>query len=411
MQISSLSLLPQSPKTQMPTHLKFTKVLMLLKFFTTHALQTFNNFYIHKNLCVFDPHVGDTACQIRAYQMILLQSERYKCEQNMVKNKISSLKEILGRLESDFNFYKKLDTTRQTSFDHYTTLETFIFEKNYHFELTELEMFLIQSFILTKYKTLSKENGPIINYNLLMEDLDVSKHTARCLVHKYQRDISKYSCDFIFSLSDKLPSPPISKNILEKLKHSDDEGRTVLPCYWVMQIIVAHMKSFLPNLLFIVERMHVEKLVDTLFLPFKVTASKIEIQDADSIVDSDTYFVVRGVSCHKNQSKKHFIEHVLKLGLEKVLLLNCASHPQYTGKKLEYLNNNPFNSEALAADAHESISLENKFLMDQRKGQNLGFSKDNPLFYFITHMSCDTIGNQVDILSMLPKIQENSIIY
>ncbi len=118
MKISSLSLLPQSPKTQMPTHLKFTKVLMLLKFFTTHALQTFNSFYIHKNLCVFDPHVGDTACQIRAYQMILLQSERYRYDQNMAKNKILSLKKILDGIESDFDYYKKLDTTRQTSFDY-----------------------------------------------------------------------------------------------------------------------------------------------------------------------------------------------------------------------------------------------------------------------------------------------------
>ena len=48
------------------------KILKLLNFFIEEMMEAIDLFYIQKRYDLFDPHVGDTLCQIRAYKILLL---------------------------------------------------------------------------------------------------------------------------------------------------------------------------------------------------------------------------------------------------------------------------------------------------------------------------------------------------
>lgn len=85
--LSILSLLPQSPETQIPTHLKFSKVLKLLRFFTSKLINALESFYIKHNVHEFDPHVGETSCQIRAYQVLVFSSSITEFDKHSIKKK------------------------------------------------------------------------------------------------------------------------------------------------------------------------------------------------------------------------------------------------------------------------------------------------------------------------------------
>jgi hypothetical protein len=409
MSINTLQLLPQSPKTQIPTHLKFSKVIYLLKFFTQHVIEALEAFYVRQYFHEFDPHVGETSCQIRAYQMILLSMSVNKTNKFSVYRKISLLKELLGRIEQDTIHYEKVDTTPQKTNAHHTTLDQFIESNKYYFELDEVEFFLVQARILTQYKTYYGDGNPCIDYQSLTRDLGVSKHTARQLVHLYQINLSQSSCNFIMHLLSDIPSPPFSQSDLNLLKNFDDDDRYVLPCYWVMKAIYAHMLHTKKTILLSVKRTFNNQTVDHLLLPFTVTSSYggIKYQTDISRLPDQPCFVVHGITKYSQpveETQQTYIRRLLSMGLEKIIFLNMAIHPQYSGKKLSLLSTNPLKIDTVNPPISNYIGLEQEFLTLQRQAEIFGCSINNPSLFYIEHIYCDKLGRLMNLIE--PRHQE-----
>lgn len=404
----SLQLLPQSPKTQVPTHLKFSKVLFLLKFFTQLIIEALEAFYIKQHFHEFDPHVGETSCQIRAYQMILLSISIKEVNKFAVHRKLNLLKELLNRIEQDTMYYEKVDTTPQRTNAHHTTLEQFVESNKYYIELNELEFFLIQAKLLTKYKTYYSDGNPCIDYNLLTQDLGVSKHTARQLVHLYQVNLSESSCNFIMQLLNQLPNPPFTQNELNLLKNYDDDDRCVLPSYWVMKSIYAHMLHTNKTILLSVKRIFDNQAIDYLLLPFTV-ASETGIKYQKDIMNlpDQPCFVIYGVTKYSQpveETKQAFIYRLLSMGLEKIIFLNMAIHPQYSGRKLSVLSANPLASDTVSLQLSNHLSLEQEFLTMQRQADIFGCSINNSSLFYIEHIYCDKLSRQISLIT--PKNEE-----
>lgn len=402
MSIRTLQLLPQSPKTQLPTHLKFSKVLYLLKFFTQHVIEALESFYVLQHYHEFDPHVGETSCQIRAYQMIVLSMTVNEVSKVSIYRKISLLKETLGRIEQDTAHYEKVDTTPQRTNDHHTTLDQFIESNNYSFELDEVEFFLVQARILTQYKTYYGDGNPCIDYYSLTHDLGVSKHTARQLVHLYQINLSESSCNFIMQLVNDMPSPPFSPSDLSLLRNFDDDDRYVLPCYWVMKAIYAHMLHTRKTILLSVKRIFNNQTVDHFLLPFTVTSSygRIKYHTDITRLPDQPCFVVHGITKYSQpveETQQTFISRLLGMGLESIIFLNMAIHPQYSGKKLSLLSSNPLTADTVNLQISDYIGLK-EFLTLQRQADIFGCSINNPSLFYIEHIYCDKLSRLANLI-------------
>ncbi len=92
MKLTSLCFLHQARQSLLTTCEMKIKILHLIAFFTKTAIDALNNFYFKKDFSKFDPHVGETLCQIRAYKIVMLSSKvRDKVKLIAVQSEIKRL--------------------------------------------------------------------------------------------------------------------------------------------------------------------------------------------------------------------------------------------------------------------------------------------------------------------------------
>ncbi len=94
-------------------------------FFTEKILETF---YIKKIFHQFDPHVGDTCYQIRAYQMLIFIESFTRSKRLSILTKLSEIDKLICRIEQDISYYKKVDKIRQQNKNIRTILKQFILD-------------------------------------------------------------------------------------------------------------------------------------------------------------------------------------------------------------------------------------------------------------------------------------------
>lgn len=393
MRVSSLQLLPQSSKTQIPNHLKYSKVLQLVKFFTQHAVSALEAFYIKENFYEFDPHVGENACQIRAYQIALIASNINKEIKYIIYRKIEQLSLLISKIEKDLPHYQKLETTRQKIYGHYVTLEEFILKNKYYFEINETELFLILTKILTNYKAVTVQSKSNICYSRLTKDLGASKNTARELVHLYQVNISKISCGFILELANQLPYSKLDKDNFRVLQQSDDDGRIVLPCFWTMKAIYSHLVYKKILIMLVIKRIHNQKVIEE-FILTSSPSNNYNFSTAEETMLKNSEmpcFVIKGEVIYTQpeiELRQTFIMRLQNLGIEKLFLLNAAIHPQYSGKKLHSLSSNPL------IDYSQTLLLspiEQEYFALREQADYVGCSIRNSSLLYIYHMYCDKV--------------------
>jgi hypothetical protein len=95
------------------------------------------------------------------------------------------------------------------------------------------------------------------------------------------------------------------------------------------------------------------------------------------------------------ESQADFINRLLKVGALKVMLLNAAIHPQYSGQKLGDTKDNPFLNSSLSKESifrYKPIEKDFKSLRSQ--AENLGCSITNPGLFYIDHIYCDNLKRQ-----------------
>src|ERR1700722_12470103 len=89
-----LDLIPQSSETILPNLDSSIKIIELMNYSIREAKNALKIFFFDKMFNLFDPHVGEASCQIRAYYFILLhyQSISYK---NWVLNTVNKLNKLI----------------------------------------------------------------------------------------------------------------------------------------------------------------------------------------------------------------------------------------------------------------------------------------------------------------------------
>jgi len=407
---ASIVLLPQSPQGLLQSLSDRVRILMLKKLLIDETIATLEDFFLHQYMHNFDGHVGETLCQIRGYQLYWLKLNLENDGNRFIlAKKIHSLQQLSHKLAVLIQQYQ-LNIHRR---EEPQTVSDFLQVHNAIYEVSPLEVYLIQLHLLSRFKAFDADGNISIDYKKMCTSLNISKHMARKIIHIYQVEASQYSINFIYSLIVKRFNKSSLINIFNDLKKIDDDGRSTLPCYWVMELMYESMRSQNYPILVVCERRINNQYMDTVFLVFKPSSFAVNEYEYCPLSNgnlNNLHFIVKGIANYNGSSvipsKEQYIKSFKEEGIRKIIFANMAIHPQYTGKKLSLYKDNPYldllkekiNQDSmfgkqikLLADLHQSQQKMKMY------AEQLGCGKQNPSFLYIRHIFCDTLNNQLQL--------------
>ncbi len=404
-----LSLLPYSDNAQLVNkHQKLADLYFIKSIvdFSINALELF----MAGTLASFDAQVGENLCQIRAYKILNLAKKwlhssalrsQFSQEIELFRNYKAQLEHIIFDWENEIKHSK----TYNKNLDGSENINEFFARHQLLLPLSNDFIFIIACCFLTHFNIRENKIPVAINLEYISREFHISKYKSKRLTHKYQQLICTLGCNFIIKIAHDLPKEHGFTDVLPALYQISDEDRAVLPCYIVSEVIFHHsMKEQLP-ILFIVHQLTDQNRQEETVIYFLLMST--ENQSTLLLVPGQQYLpqhcmVVSGEVCYSqnapNESPKEYIDRALLETPLKLILANTASHPQYSGKRLESFRGNPF--QLINPEDHLEIKKlhENKLLFMQQFALHSGCSKQNPSLFFLRHIYASTVGDEINQL-------------
>lgn len=404
---SLVELLPYSKDIQLSSLVGRIRVLHVLIFICQSA-QAAIRCFLAKEYNNFDAQVSENLCQIRAYQLIQLIQNEDNNNELLVLSK--HLDEILKKQIALLDEYKSYQNKRPSCYikniDQSLSLLDWMIINEFNLLLTDRDYFLIQTFILSKYKTLGLyETSYIMDYDRLCLDLKIpSKTYIEKVIHCFQRNISKQSCKFIFQLLTYVNINKYHMYLLNALYFNDEVGRHVIACYEVTKIILQHLFVSKNDIKIKVFRLsETEKDSFEFILKPNIVKNTYVYNPNETNVDGGGLMIFTGIVNYKNkinESKISYIKRFLEEGFENIILANMAQHPQYSGRQLSDKKENPYHG--LILDEYQENSSDflhesqEKFCSHKETSKKIGCCSENSSLFLLTHVRCEPSKNNLD---------------
>ncbi len=368
-------------------------------------LQLALSYFENRELYRFDAQVGETLCQIRAYKIYYLSSystpEFIETIKKLKSDVTLGVKKLSIKKEHYQHLLKLHKSQRPESIRAPITLARFFSELDCIIPLSEDVLFLFLSHFLCAFHLADEGNIPMaIDFSAVSSVLSVSRSFAKKIGHFYQKRLSELSCDFIFQLVKELPNSRGLESILPLLHHQSDEGRMVLPCYCVTEIIVLHMIENQANLLLLVEvAAKNQRKQSVLFLRGSKKQQNFELINEEQQNDEPCMVMFGSSKPHYSYFIDHTIEKIISMGIKEVILSNNAAHPQYSGITLSSYRDNPY--EILISEHRNSLSIHEINIAEQRASlliqmkklaDKTGCTSTNPTLFLLKHIFCSTLN-------------------
>jgi hypothetical protein len=122
---------------------------------------------------------------------------------------------------------------KTTSLLYYAKHEGIEIEINGFIEL------ITKSYFLSRFKYFKEDGNIGIDYQYIVQEIQISKTQARKLVHEFQLALTVVSTKFIKTIA--INNNHFPRRIINALTLQDEEDRSILPCYLVMSIIYYDM--------------------------------------------------------------------------------------------------------------------------------------------------------------------------
>ncbi len=273
--------------------------------------------FLEGKLDRLDPHVGDTACQIRACQLIFLSQEMVQ------KNTRTYYEAFCQKLKQEIQILESGQLSELGI-------------------LPEEIFFFGVSFFLTVFRASDEFGGAkAIKYLQIAKFLKISKTWAKWIIQVAQKALSMNSCDFIFRLSHKIDYP--YSHLLKKLLQEGDDDRQLLPCFFLSDVIWRYLKKEKIPILFEVHS--VEGHSSGHLLPggggqgggadeHRLVESKLFL-NKENLGQKACFHVVCRATAIRG------IDASLKI-LENLFYANQSIHSQYAGNRLKSFKEDPF---------------------------------------------------------------------
>lgn len=403
MRFTCIDFLPQSYDVLVKDCKMKVSVLKLLDFVVRELILAIENFYIYKNYTCFDPHVGETSCQVRALQMLVV-ARNAEYSFSTSQQRIASLKAtrqvIAGKIGD-------ISASRHGANNSQTLLE-FLKEQECLFVINREERFLMPAFYLTQFKYAVNENETYICIDSICAESGLARKQVKKLTHFYQGCMARYSCLDILNWTQKLYDLPMAEMHLAQMMKKDDDGRSVLPQYYAAEVLLSYIELERLPIFIVAKRTDGTRseLTSMLFVKDKHSRQfRLENSNLSEYLYHPCFVVHGGAQYHPGEfeNQEQYSKRFMDIGIKKILLLNMASHPQYSGKHLSQYRADPFQVNFTGDEALDVVRQRFNNMRDV--AQMMGCSVDNQQLFFINHTFCDTLHKQLMKLQSGPAEQ------
>lgn len=399
----NLIVLPHDPSILIQDVSQKIHYLKIMKHVMEHCLIAIHQFQNH-NLKRFDAQVGDTLCQIRAYKIHCLATQ--ECDNILLD---------LNQLNSRIHQIIPVITEHQVELEHYLatpknqrpdwvgasiTLQDLFSQRDCLVSLSDDALFIVLSHLLCHFHTVDDEHIPMsVDVRHLASKWNLSHGYAKKLIHYFQKTLANASCSFMFQLLSELPKRNPLQSILPLLHRAGDEGRMVLPCHAVTEIIVRHMIQSEAHAVLIM-KINTPQKQKTMTFHFKGNPNLNEFVMVNNtfLPDELPCMVFYGVSEH--QELPHYLKvgnAIQRRGLSHIILTNNAAHPQFSGSTLAAFRDNPYatllieNNQLGSIEIAQLTQLSEQLNQLQSKAPLWGLTESNASTFFLKHIFCNSM--------------------
>jgi hypothetical protein len=351
--------------------------------------------FLKGNLSHFDPHVGDTACHIRACYFSYLwinREEIFIClERDRVLLKVYAEKVVILIDQSRQGLHRPL----RPSF-----LNEFLQELNVNLSLYSASLDVIISHLLSKYAWIDEKGMPqSMDESLVIRTMKESVAFSSALIRNMQRKLSFASTEFMIFLAKLLVEKKQEINslptLLPFLIEEDGCRRMQLPCISAFELIATFIRSESRiTIVWMVD--FINKETREIFIFKADEQGKWKPLSLIDIEEKSPIFLIRAATFL--DSRENFLSWVLSCGVDSILCWFGAVHPQYTGGKEV-----PFPS-------HYQYFFENSYQLGV--SQKIGLTPKNHENLIIRHIFvCEkaVILQKIKSLPVLYKSNEHEI--
>ncbi|RDD36620.1 hypothetical protein TrispH2_011449 [Trichoplax sp. H2] len=368
-------LLPYDPNVKKERRLiNGLKEYLVLVIATEHVMEMLSKYDINK----FDPLVGENACQIRAIQTALVFLKHPLVNNQVLSSKINRIKlQCLSMLQD-------IERVIKEGF----SLSNLLKEKNIELNLNFDEIFLIESYLLTKVKIVlpPRQENPIVKneYTVtkkIKEISSVGSTFANKLVARLRQNLSEHSVQFVQELAYQLELEESIKQMISADFVVMHRKLKCIPCFWTAKVITEAALSFgIPIV------MHVQlkskdrnyQLEHEIYLYFEATSSKYQNVCPSSLQKESPAIVLLGSTCRDFSnlpSISDWTKEITTSGPVDLLLAYAAAHRQYP-------------------DETSEINIQDKeFEFYRKKALEWGCCIQNSSRFFLSHAYCNHIEN------------------
>lgn len=329
----------------------------------------------------FDPLVGENACQIRAVKIALILQES-AVEVERILNAISSSREKIREfLKSGAAFL-----------DEKMSLEDFLHKEEVDLPVTDDELFLIKSFILTKTKIVRpffKSDRPLVenaytDSKKIKETGEVGSSFSCELVKSLRKRLSARSASFVQELAGKLDIVDTSSELVTEEFSTVHNGLKCLPYYWATRVLMLQALKYQIPIAMVARQLARDKeyqVVENAMIYFKPTPNGYREVPMDELDPEKAAMVLIGSTCRDSSelpSLDVWRKELLEQSPIDLVLAYAAAHRQYPDESKDQVL--------------KDIRDEN-YEYHRKKAEEWGCSLENPSRFFLTHAFCDKIKN------------------
>lgn len=360
--------------------------------FSIDALKTF----LAGHLNHFDAQVGENLCQIRAYKTMMIAKKWLVSTEKREEfaTRITLLDEYIKRVDQDIAYFKKIInyTGHSKSLDDVEDINFFLLRQNLFLLLDEDTIYLIMCFFLRRFRVCVEHIPVAININNIQAYFHISKYKVKKLVRKYQAFVCKMGNEFILQIAKDFPSTLGYNDILPYVSRHAENGRQVLPCLLVTEIILSHCLMNTFPIILVVRRKNIfDEIKDIVYFTFVAHASNIfSLESIESFFGHHQYaMIIWGETVYKkdnDENASQFVKKITKHDLMTLLLANMASHPQYTGKSLVNFRDDPYQDVNLNEMTHQMTNFDELLRQLRAFAIEQGCAQENKTLLFLKHM-------------------------
>ncbi len=393
-----IDLLPYKPSIILTCKHTKKRVLQLAYKLLAEVIESIDDFYRARNFSCFDPHVGENLCQIRACQFFALLQD-YESNQFIVKQSYSKERQLCKAKLLTLEELSQQEASNNEPINIVDFLESF----KLNISLSETTAFLTISHFLTKFRIFNEHENTVIDYSSLIGDWQISKNLARRMVHEYQKYISETSSKFVAAKLPGCQQLDIDPDILRLLNFRDDDGRYTSPNFLATAILLDYLIKFKVSIFLSIRSDAGHEIIGLLFEVNKKSSGYVlsEVNGKSKHLPCIVMSAITKTSIRSQVDKAHFRQYLLNVGLIKTIMLNMAGHPQYSGKKLRPMANNPFIpliSSGNTKISSNAILLSQHFQKLKTLSTVIGCKQNDYRLLCIRHIYFDNLGNQLNML-------------